>query len=124
MVHGMLSDGRELTLAGMLGELVSAGRQDLSNLATRAEAEVELVTNGDSERVTRKFQDVCETLLAYHREKEVRVVRERLFGADATSGDAASAPGETDSSKENALRRVIEFHRANPNRGRISRPRN
>lgn len=114
-IYARLSEGQSLTLAGLLGDLASAGEQTLSDLLTQADAEVEARTDGRADRIDELMATAVRALLDHQGESAYRQTKQSLYG------ETGSESGETD--QASLIRQMIEHRRDNPSPVRIARAR-
>ena len=95
-----------MTLAGLLGELAPGQEQELCDLATEAEAEVERMTNNDDAKLQQVTSAAVLALLRFRNEQAYQQSR---TGAQAQAYD------------DPMLKYVAEHQRANPSGARIAR---
>ena len=105
-LHQRLSQDRPMTLAGLLGELAPGQEQELCDLATEAEAEVERMTNNDDAKLQQVTSAAVLALLRFRNEQAYQQSR---TGAQAQAYD------------DPMLKYVAEHQRANPSGARIAR---
>ncbi len=111
-----LAAGEAVTLAGLLGDLAVNGEQDLSDILTQTDADVDAATGGRFDQVGQAFALAAQALLDHHREAQYRQHKQTL----AAGGDAEGVdPDGLDSAQ--LLRRMIEHRRDNPSPVRIAR---
>jgi len=114
-VYARLADGKPLTLAGMLGDLASTGEQDLANLLTQADAEVEARSGGNDNLEHELLTAAVKALHAHQSESKYRQNKQAL-----------SSEGQTGSEESDAallIKKMIEHRRDNPSPVRIARAR-
>ncbi len=114
-LYARLSDGQSVTLAGLLGDLASAGEQALCDLLTQADAEVEARTDGRADRIDELMATAVRALLDHQRESAYRQTKESLYNEDG------SGQGKTD--QAHLIRQMTEHRRDNPSPVRIARAR-
>lgn len=114
LIYDRLSEHSSLTLAGLLGDLAEQGQTALANLATQAEAEVEMFEAGQPERTAELARQAAESLLRFTMENEYAQMRRRQ---NASTNDEQ----DDESAKLAALKKAVEHHRTNPSSMRIAR---
>ncbi len=66
VIYDALAAGRELTPAGLLGDLAERGKPDLAELATAGEREVDACCGADTEALTRLVLDAAQVIREHH----------------------------------------------------------
>jgi DNA primase len=108
VVYERITAGDPLRLSSLLMELMEQGRQDLANLLTQADADIEKLGLTEPEQIEAMFRKAAEKLL------EMRQIDEKLQTRDmALNTDSAEL-------QEHLLRQIQEQHRANPSPIRIA----
>ncbi|MFG0250623.1 MAG: DNA primase [Phycisphaeraceae bacterium JB051] len=108
VVYERITAGDALRLSSLLMELMEQGRQDLANLLTQADADIEKLGFTEPEQLEAVFRKAAEKLL------EMRQIDEKLQTRDmALNADSAEL-------QEHLLRQIQEQHRANPSPVRIA----
>ena len=108
VVYERIAAGDTLRLSSLLMELMEQGRQDLANLLTQADADIEKLNMTEPEQLEAVFRKAAEKLL------EMRQIDEKLQTRDmALNADSAEL-------QEHLLRQIQEQHRANPSPIRIA----
>jgi hypothetical protein len=79
-----LSDAPHGTLASLLADLQAAGEHDLVPLATDAEAQVDGLTDGGTEKVAALLKDVAATLGAAQRDQQYSSLQQSRVSTDAS----------------------------------------
>ncbi len=149
LIYHQLADSKApgMTLAWLLAELASNDQQELANLATLAESEVDLATQGGPELKAQLMRSAVDCLLSFHREEEYQQARQSLVddvrrsesgdangssggsGASGASGgsgasEASSGAASLQDQENDRIRRVgqlLQHRRANPSPARIAR---
>ncbi len=114
VIYDLLAAGQTPTLTGVLGELASADRQDLANLLTEAEAEVDRLAGEDIEKTKVLFLAAAKALLGQRAEQDYQQARSM----------ALTPQPVVSSQQDQLLKQLMEHHRANPSPIRIARKRN
>jgi hypothetical protein len=108
VVYERIAAGEHPRLSSLLMELMESGRQDLANLLTQADADIEKLGLTDIEQVEAVFRQAAIKLL------DLRVIDEKRQTRDmALNTDSAEL-------QENLLRQIEEHHRSNPSPVRIA----
>lgn len=113
-IYDRLAQGQSLTLAQLLGDLAFNDEQDLANLATDTEAQVEACCGNDEESLTTTLVTHAESILRHHREQAYQQQRRSLFETGVGGGEGAA---------DAALlaKQLIEDRRDHPSAVRIAR---
>lgn len=85
-----LKAGENWTLASLLSDLQAEGEAELVSLVTDAEAQVEELTQGQSEKLAALLKDVAATLAAARRDQQYQSLQETV-STDATDAALAAA---------------------------------
>ncbi len=112
-LYERLCDDGALTLSKFLAQLSVDEEQDLANLATHAEVEVEARCGDDSQRLETQLREAAESILLHHKERWYKQYREALFGV--------VAHGRRSAIDESQLNELAEHRRNNPSAVRIAR---
>lgn len=89
VVYEALSEGREMTLTGLLAELAEGGNEGLAPLATECDQEAERIR---SEELRKGFAAAAGRIIAYHAERDRREERDAAAGGeDATLASKAAS---------------------------------
>ncbi|GAB4198136.1 MAG: hypothetical protein Kow00105_12110 [Phycisphaeraceae bacterium] len=115
-LYQRLSEGQSVTLTGLLADLASEGNQNLADLLTQAEAEVEAQTAGLPQREQELMLNAARALVAYHRELQYQQARQALSGGDPAESEANGATDEM-----RIIRQMLEHRRDHPSPVRIAR---
>jgi hypothetical protein len=114
-IDRQLSSDGQLTLASLLSELASQDEQELAELATLAETEIDQRISGYNDRVEMFLVDAAESLLRHHREQAYQQTRTALLEHAAKS--------ENQDETQRLQKQIGEHLRANPSPIRIARVR-
>lgn len=79
-MYDKLSAGESLELRALLADFAANGEQELSNLATEAEAGVDRATGGEPDRVRSVFVGAADAIVSHRRDLEYRASREAASG--------------------------------------------
>jgi len=111
-IHDRLSDSTALKLTDLLADLAHEGQQELANLATDSEAQIEACCGDDSERMETLIQEAADSILLHHKEQSYEQDRRDLLES-VSSGSTSVADSE--------LFRLAEHRRDHPSSVRIAR---
>lgn len=114
-LYSRLADGQSVSLAGMLGDMAAQGEQDLSDLLTQADAEVEARTAGRDDLIDELLGTAVRALHDHQGEAVYRQTKETLNNDGAAGHDEENA--------DELIRQMIEHRRDNPSPVRIARAR-
>ena len=105
-IRQRLSQGWSITLSSLLGELAPGQEQELCDLATEAEAEVEQMTNNDDTKLQQVTSAAVSALLQFRNEQAYQQSR---------------ASVQTQTYDDPMLKYIDDHQRANPSSARIAR---
>ena len=131
-VYSRLSRDDGLSLRALVADLGSAHEQDLVDLATGAEAEMEKLCASDEERLVVALRGAAETIRGYHQDQDYARMRGQLL-SDQGSDQGSELPGDrVDTAAGNVhgadgrdglLREMVQQRRANRRPSSIGRSR-
>lgn len=108
VVYERIAAGDQPRLSSLLMELMEAGRQDLANLLTQADADIEKLGMTDPEQMEAVFRQAAAKLLEMRQSDEKRQTRDMALNTDSSE------------LQDNLLRQIQEHHRSNPSPIRIA----
>ncbi|HAI11110.1 MAG TPA: DNA primase [Phycisphaerales bacterium] len=108
VVYERITAGDKLRLSSLLMELMETGRQDLANLLTQADADIEKLGLTEAEQLEAVFRQAAAKLLETRQMDEKQETRNMALSTDSAE------------LQENLLRQLQEHHRANPSPVRIA----
>jgi DNA primase len=114
-IYSRLAEGELVTLAGLLGDIAANGEQDLADLLTQADAEVEARTDGREELIDELLTTAVRALHDHQGEAAYRQTKQALNSEGAAGHDERDA--------DQLIRQMIEHRRDNPSPVRIARSR-
>jgi len=113
-VYTRLSRKDHLSLRALVADLGSDHEQDLVDLATGTEADMERLCAGSEERLVVAFRGAAETIRGYHRDQDYSRIRGRLIDTPVGHDDPADG-------RERLLREMVQNRRENRHPARIGR---
>ncbi|MBL4701982.1 MAG: DNA primase [Phycisphaeraceae bacterium] len=114
VVYERVAAGEKPRLSSLLMELMESGRQDLANLLTQADADIEKLNIVEPQEMENVFRQAARALLQLRLDSDYRQARDLALGQSDISEQGDSQQ------QEHLLRQLMEHHRDNPSPVRIA----
>lgn len=114
VVYEHLAAGEPLRLSSLLMELMESDRQDLANLLTQADADIDKLNFSEPQQTENLFRQAAAALLKIRQDSDYKQTRDQALGRSDINEQVKMEQ------QDHLLRQLQEHHRANPSPVRIA----